>query len=223
MRINTFGSAYEKDLKEFIRQSFEHMKQENIKNLMIDIRKNGGGSSELAEYLYSFISDKPYRVYAEVHVKYSDDAIRKLRIFDPILLFRVKVLNQKIIVNKSSFKKPKKNDLLFNGSVFVLVGPQTFSAAADFAAMVKDLKVATIVGEETGGLASCYGDVLPFTLPNTRLQLGVSFKYFVRCGGFDDKRGVLPDIIVEEDPQSKAKGIDRTIQVVLEMLSNAKR
>jgi len=60
-------------------------------------------------------------------------------------------------------------------------------------------------------------------LPNTRLKLGISFKYFLRCGGFDDRRGVLPDIIAEEDPQSKAKGIDRTIQVVLEMLSNAKR
>lgn len=197
MTINTFSSVYEKDLKQFIEQSFEQIKKEDIQNLIIDLRKNGGGSSEIGEYLYSFISDKPYRVYAEVHIKYSDDAIKKLKIFDPLLLFRVKVLNQKIIVHRADFKRVRKNDLLFNKNVYVLVGPRTFSAAADFAAMVKDLKAATVVGEETGGLASSYGDILSLILPNSKLQLGVSFKYFVRCGGFDDKRGVIPDIAVQ--------------------------
>ncbi|MEJ5229632.1 MAG: S41 family peptidase [Pseudothermotoga sp.] len=222
LTINTFSSSYEEDLKQFIKQSFEQLKSKGAKNLIIDLRKNGGGSSQLGEYLYSFISDKPYRMYAEVHVRYSDDAIKKLKIFDPILLFRVKVLNQQTIVSKNDFKKPKKNDLLFNGDVFVLVGPQTFSAATDFAAMVKDLAVATIVGEETGGLASCYGDVLTLTLPNTKLNLGISFKYFLRCGGFDDKRGVLPDIIVYADQQATVKGIDQAVQAVLDLLNSEK-
>ncbi len=56
--------------------------------------------------------------------------------------------------------------------------------------MVKDLGVATVIGEETGGLASCYGDVLSLTLPNSRIQLGVFYKCFVRCGGFDDKKAM---------------------------------
>lgn len=217
MTINTFSSAYEKDLKQFIKQSFEQIKKEDIQNLIIDLRKNGGGSSEIGEYLYSFISNKPYRVYAEIHVKYSDDAVKTLKIFDPLLLFRVKVLNQKIIVHRNDFKKVRRNDLLFNKNVYVLVGPGTFSAAADFAAMVKDLKAATVVGEETGGLASSYGDVLSFILPNSKLQLGVSFKYFVRCGGFDDKRGVIPDIAVQIPITDDT---DQLVRTVLEAVKN---
>ncbi|MDK2924082.1 MAG: hypothetical protein PWQ90_1523 [Pseudothermotoga sp.] len=218
LRIDTFGSSYERDLKQFIKEAFERVKKEGIQNLIIDLRGNGGGDSKIAEYLYSFVSDEPYRVYAEVHVKYSDDAIKKLKIFDPLLLFRIKVLKQETIVYRNSLKKPKKNDLLFNGNLFLLVGPQTFSAASDFAAMIKDLKIATIVGEETGGLASSYGDVLPLTLPNTKLRLGVSFKYFVRCGGFDDKRGVIPDLVVRADPQFVSQRVDPAIQAVPEIV-----
>jgi len=156
-------------------------------------------------------------------VKYSDDAIRKLKIFDPLLLFRIKVLKQETIVYRNSLKKPKKNDLLFNGNIFVLTGSQTFSAATDFAAMTKDLMIATIVGEETGGLASSYGDVLPLTLPNTGLRLGVSFKYFVRCGGFDDKRGVIPDVVIRADPHSVLQGVDQAVQAVLEIVRSDDR
>lgn len=219
MVINTFSSSYERDLKQFIKQSFEQMKRKNVQNLIIDLRRNGGGNSKIVEYLYSFISNKPYRVYSQIHVKYSDDAIRELKVFNPLLLFRVKILNQKTFVYRINFRKPGKNSLLFKGNVYVLVGPQTFSAATDFAAMVKDLKVATIVGEETGGLASCYGDVLSLVLPNSKLQLGVSFKYFVRCGGFDDKRGVIPDIIAHT---STVDGIDHCVQTVLEKIKNAR-
>lgn len=111
----------------------------------------------------------------------------------------------------------RRNDLLFNKNVYVLVGPGTFSAAADFAAMVKDLKAATVVGEETGGLASSYGDVLSFILPNSKLQLGVSFKYFVRCGGFDDKRGVIPDIAVQIPITDDT---DQLVRAVLEAVKN---
>lgn len=217
--INTFGSQYEKELKNFIKSSFEQFKTRNIKHLIIDIRKNGGGTTDIVEYLYSFISDKPYRIFSEVHVKYSDEALKVLKIFDPLLLFRVKLLGQRIIVNKIDFKKPRKNDLRFSGDLYLLIGPQTFSAAVDFAAMVKDLSVGKIVGQETGGLASCYGDVLSFELPYSKLRLGVSFKYFVRCGGFDDQKGVIPDIEVQTDPILKMQGIDQAIEKVLESIS----
>lgn len=92
MTINTFSSQYDKELKNFIKSSFEQFKTRNIKYLIIDIRKNDGGTTDIVEYLYSFISDKPYRIFSEVHVKYSDEALKVLRIFDPLILFRVKIL-----------------------------------------------------------------------------------------------------------------------------------
>lgn len=122
-------------------------------------------------------------------------------------------------MNRIDFKKPRKNDLRFNGDLYLLIGPQTFSAAVDFAAMVKDLSVGKIASQETGGLASCYGDVLSFELPCSKLKLSVSFKYFVRCGDFDDQKGVIPDIEVQADPILKMQGIDQVIEKVLERVS----
>lgn len=220
LTLNTFSSKYKKDLEIFIRDCFQQIRSRGVKTLVIDIRKNGGGDSSIAEYLYSFISDKPYRTYAEVHVKYSEDVLKKINIYDPILLFRVKILGQKTIVNKNNFKSPRRNSLRFNGDVYVLVGPQTFSAATDFAAIIKDLSIGKIVGQETGGLASCYGDVFSLTLPNSKLKLGVSFKYFLRCGGFNDKRGVIPDVVVEADSVLESKGVDPVINAVLEDIKN---
>lgn len=123
-------------------------------------------------------------------------------------------------VIKNNFKSPRRNSLRFNGDVYVLVGSQTFSAATDFAAIIKDLSIGKIVGQETGGLASCYGDVFSLTLPNSKLKLGVSFKYFLRCGDFNDTKGVIPDVVVETDSVLESKGVDPVINAVLEDIKN---
>ena len=75
----------------------------------------------------------------------------------------------------------------------MLISSHTFSSAADFAATIKDYNIGILIGEETGGLATCYGDVYGFDLPNTHLAAGVSHKYFIRPSGIDDDQGVLPD------------------------------
>lgn len=66
-----------------------------------------------------------------------------------------------------------------------------------FAAIIKDFSVGTLIGEETGGLASCFGGTYRSQLANSGLSLRISYKYFVRPGNFDDGRGVLPDISAE--------------------------
>ena len=56
-----------------------------------------------------------------------------------------------------------------------------------------------LVGEETGGSATQYADLCPFTLPRTGLQGFVSHKWFLRPSGADDGRGVLPDVEAPAD------------------------
>jgi len=100
----------------------------------------------------------------------------------------------------------------------LLIGPGTFSTAADFAATIKDLGVGTIVGEETGGLASSYGDVFSVELPNSELDLGISYKYFLRTGGFDNGRGVIPDIRIEAAQIKRVEGKDPVLSSLLEKI-----
>ncbi len=72
--------------------------------------------------------------------------------------------------------RPDTNSLRFTGDVFLLINEGTFSSATMLAATIKDYELGTLVGEETGGLASNFGEVYSFALPNTRLVATVSCK-----------------------------------------------
>ena len=89
----------------------------------------------------------------------------------------------------------------FSGSVYVIVGPGTFSAAADFAHAVKDLRIATIVGEETGGVRRALGDTPGFATPNSGIRFWVSTKLFYPpiSRPDDDVRGTVPDFPIDDE------------------------
>ncbi len=70
----------------------------------------------------------------------------------------------------------------------------TYSAASFEAMCFKDYKMGVIAGEETGGRASGSGDIEHVTLPNSRLVCGIATRWFMRRAGYDDGRGVLPDL-----------------------------
>ncbi|MGD8501325.1 MAG: S41 family peptidase, partial [Phycisphaerales bacterium] len=78
--------------------------------------------------------------------------------------------------------------------VALLCDRATYSAASFVAMLVKDFGAGIIVGEETGGRASGHGNIEHVTLPNSLLSCGIATGYFPRRAGYDDGRGVLPDL-----------------------------
>ncbi|MFW6104864.1 MAG: S41 family peptidase [Candidatus Bipolaricaulota bacterium] len=218
LTINTFAGNLESEFKKFTDNSFRKIEKQEVDHLIIDLRENGGGSTKLSDYLYRFVSEKPFRTFAEVRVKYSDPVLEKKKIFNPITWFKVKVLGDQIIVNKNEYKNPPRTKYRFDGELFLLTGRMTFSTAADFAALIKDLDAGTIVGEETGGLASTYGDIFQLNLPNSGLTVGISYKYFLRPAGFDDGQGVIPDIFLATNPVRRYQGEDVVLSHLLEKI-----
>ncbi len=215
LTINTFAGNLEDEFKGFIEDSFREIKERGAKKLIIDLRENGGGSTKLSDYLYRFVSDKPFRTFAEVRVKYSDPVLKEKTIYNPITLFKVKVLGDRTIVHKNGYEKPPGTKFRFDGELYLITGPMTFSTAANFAALIKDVGAGTIAGEETGGLASSYGDIFKLNLPNSGLNFGVSYKYFLRPAGFDDGRGVIPDVFLPDEPISRYQGKDALLNELL--------
>jgi len=92
-----------------------------------------------------------------------------------------------------------------------------------FATTAKDYGFATLVGEETGGLATHFGDVYTFHLPHTRLRIGVSHKYFLRPSGGDDGRGCLPDVEVRTTPEDRALGRDPVLERTLALIRRGRQ
>ena len=63
------------------------------------------------------------------------------------------------------------------------------------ASAVGDYKLATLIGEETGGWPNSYGEAYSFSLPSTGLIAHASTARFVRPSGDASlKGGVVPDI-----------------------------
>jgi hypothetical protein len=85
------------------------------------------------------------------------------------------------------------------GSVSLITGRSTFSAAGNF---VTDLKVGPqasgirLVGEPPGGGLNIYGDVVMVTLPVSKIVVLISGRYHERAPG-DDRLQIEPDIPAE--------------------------
>jgi C-terminal processing protease CtpA/Prc len=221
--------------KKFLKETFTQIRKEGITDLIIDIRENGGGYSELGDIFLSYLTDKPAVNVLNMEIKASKqikDWYRKsLRWYVSWLPFQYlhptwrKIWNTPeggIAVIKSEPEKPKENRLLFTGQVYLLIGPKTFSSATGFAAIVKDYELGTLIGEETGGLATSYGDFYPFDLPNTKLWVLVSHKRIFRPSGEDDGRGVLPDYEVKQSTEDLEKGIDCVMEYTKELIKSSR-
>jgi len=85
----------------------------------------------------------------------------------------------------------------WHGTLVLLCDRWTASAASWLATFVKDHGIGLIAGEETGGAASFFGNLEGVILPHSRLACTVATRHFMRPAGYDDRRGLLPDLSLD--------------------------
>lgn len=89
--------------------------------------------------------------------------------------------------------------------VYVLTDVYTYSSGMDFAMLVADNHLGTLIGEPCGNLPDSYGDILRFQLPHSQLNLTVSYKKWWRVDPEKTGEPVIPDILCpSEDAMEKA-------------------
>ncbi len=219
----------------FLENTFTHIRENDIQYLIIDLRKNGGGDSRLGDALFNYITDQPYTQVTRMEIKTSKvlkSFVRKRYVkwyFYPLLPLAIfQPQGRAILFSKNgtitSFegtpRKPGENPLRFSGQTYLLIGPNTFSSANMFATAFKCYDMGVVIGEESGGLTVAYGDVVSFSLPNTGLRGGVSYKKFTHPCGREDGHGVIPDYEVKQDVQDTIDGIDTAMEFTRELIRN---
>lgn len=206
----------------FLKKSFDSISKIGVKNLIIDIRANGGGNSVLGDQLFKFIAKKPFTQFGKTTIKFSQlqkDYYKQNCKEDSTNCETYKyILTQKNgkIVNLKSNKliSPNNSPNHFDGKIYLLTSLRTFSSASNFAQCFKNYKMGTIIGEETGGWIVCYGDKIITKLPITEMPLTISTKKFYTIGSTNkDLHGIIPDINIDSE---------KALEFVLNKITNEK-
>lgn len=192
----------------FLKKSFDSINKIGIKNLIIDIRENGGGNSVLGDKLFKYISKNSFKQFEKTTVKFSQlqkdyykQNCKEDSTFCETYKYISKQKNGKVVNLKSEeLIKSNSPPNQFNGKIYLLTSLRTFSSASNFAQCFKNYKMGIIVGEETGGWIVCYGDKIITKLPNTEMKLSISTKKFYSIGSTDkDLHGIIPDIKIDAE------------------------
>jgi hypothetical protein len=225
IKLNSFSKGH---LQKFFRRSFRKIEHANTKNLVIDIRNNGGGYINNFVSLTRYLRNNPFRVAdtaSSVEKSFRPfSKYIKSDLFDRPGLF---LLTKKKRDNRYHFRfwenriiKPKEKNH-FNGNVYVLTNGLTFSASSLFCNAVKGQSNVTLVGEETGGgWHGNSGIMIPdIILPETKLKVRLPFFRLVQYDHVPKNgTGVIPDVIVNPTVHDVRNNIDRKIEVVKEMI-----
>ena len=163
-----------KEYKRVLKEFFTKVNENNIKNIAVDLRYNGGGSSSVATEFLKYIDVDKYDEWAEE--------------------WRLGIFN---IKTKKHSVKNKKNKNPFNGNIYVLTSTDTFSSAMDFAMYIKDNNLGTIIGETSSNDPNSYGMVSQFKLPNSGIYMQISTKKWYRINQNTEEEFIEPDIKCE--------------------------
>ncbi|WP_168167461.1 S41 family peptidase [Duganella sp. HH105] len=163
------------------------------KGLVIDVRRNGGGSSDFGLMILSWLSRQP--IASAASYRRDDNAVSRAH--------ASRAASWAPLASDGGYTEPHKE--VFNGPVAVLIGAQTFSAAEDFTVAFRLMKRGVIVGEATGGST---GQPLFFALPG-----GGNARICVKRDVYPDGslfvgKGVMPDVEVGRTVAALRSGAD---------------
>ncbi len=155
-----------------LHQLFTDIKEKGIEHLVLDLRKNRGGDSIVANEFITYLDIDQYK-NTGVYIRNGDS-------YDTY--------------HDMAWKNQKKEDLTFHGKVYALSSNTSFSSAVIFLDLLQANHLATVIGEIPNNLANSYGDIIEKPLDGYPFIFITTFKYFVRASGDMENKAIIPDI-----------------------------
>ncbi len=162
--------AYNQRYIDCVKEMFSEVKQKNIRNVAVDLRGNGGGSSLVGN---EFIKYLPVGGYVDCPYDW-----------------RWGFFN---FHSNGKTSNKHYNNLTFDGDVYILTDNESFSSAKDFAMLIQDNHLGKVIGEPSANSVNGYGEVASFYLRNTGLYVQISTKKWYRIDPNNSDDYVIPD------------------------------
>lgn len=198
-----------------VRSFFERVRDHSIRNIAVDLRRNGGGNSGVVDEFLRYLDVDRYRHYGG-DVRYSKELAEKTGHSRKSGYRRGKPGTKRN-------RKVEDKSLRFDGKLFVLTSPATFSSGNWFAVIIKDNGLGTVIGEPTGNAPSSYGDVPTFQMPNTGFSFTVSHKRFIRPNTDGLENALYPHIMVYTTIDDIINGTDPQLERLKEIIRESEQ
>ncbi len=191
MCLRDFVAFSGKEYRKYLRASFETLRERNIQYLVIDLRGNDGGDPQHAGLLLSYLMDRPFTYFSPYALGYP------------------------------SLKKPMSpTEPTFAGELFVLTDGGSFSTTGHLLSLIKYHRRGTLLGEESGGSYRCNGGYKEHMLPHSKMRLNSSrIIYATLVRGFENGRGIAPDIAVRPAIDDLISGRDAALDFTLALIA----
>lgn len=231
----------------FLDSVFTALDDNNISNLIIDIRNNPGGSDPTFEQPVMYLTNKSFKENVEAEIIFDPNLIPYKELFWGVSTLErmdnvsiglgIQHLKDRFPVfsNKISLQNQKYNPVyrskspIFKGNLYLLINENVASAASHFASLVKGyVQNVTIVGVETAGGYYVHNGHTPlvYELPNSKIKTQFSIVHVVQdAPKMDDQpdgQGILPDYEVWPTLEDYMKQKDTQMEFVMKLVGGYK-
>ncbi|MGB3343117.1 MAG: S41 family peptidase [Aequorivita sp.] len=210
---------------------FETIEDKGVKNLILDLRGNGGGTDAYGKTLFSYFIDHEFMYYDSLiinkarfnFVKYTDDPELEI----PEDAIRINNAGTYDVIDHPNVGEQKNSTPYYSGKLFILIDGNYFSTTSECLSMLHSYTSAVFIGEESGGgySGNCSGSVPILTLPNSLLQIGIPLmKYSMAVKEYKYKdRGVIPDYNIAPTIKDKISSYDPELEFAKKLINEETR
>ena len=226
----------------FLDSIFIKLKKDNIENLIVDVRGNGGGDDPNDLLTYSYLTQRNFQENTKAWISFRK--IPLLRYYDtwipkfirPLVVGGYNNQLQNIFPLEKGGKyfqddtsddhqvrQPHKN--AFTGQIYLLISPAVASAGSLFAAMVAGNENTITIGEETIGGYYGHNGHTPFDYVLPKSKLLTSFSIVNLKQDVPEKsnqiygRGIIPDYEVHQTLEDFLNNKDTQMEYTLELIN----